>query len=155
MLTIIKTVGDIFDTQADAICNPVNARAISGAGIAAFCAKKWPIFENSWREYAETHKNSIKIGDVFPIQLYKSDSWQYLFNVVTMLEPGSKVNAIDIAESITGIIKTANRFDINSVVVPYLGCGVGRFAESDFERLLKCASNHRPLTILLVKYRGW
>lgn len=152
MLTIIKTVGDIFNTQADVICNPVNARACPGAGVAALCAKKWPVFEKQWAEYALKHL--IKVGDVLPIQLYTGDNWRYLFNVVTMLNPGSRVGPIDIAECISGIIKTANQFDINSIVMPYLGCGVGGFDEKDFERLLKCANNNRPLTILLVKYQN-
>lgn len=152
MLTVVKTVGDIFETEAEAICNAVNCLAKPGSGIAYAFAQRFPIVEEHWAEFAKT--GITRPGQAYVFQMPKNSNWQYVLNATTMQLPGSFADPIIIMECVSQIIAECNKFGISSIAVPYLGCGVGRLAETDFERIIKCAKSSKPLTILLVKYKN-
>lgn len=152
MLTVIKTVGDIFETEADAICNAVNCIAQPGGGIAYAFAKRFPEVEASWVEFAT--EGVARPGKAYPFQMPAGSNWHYVINATTMQLPGSFADPIVIMECVSHVITECNKFGITSIAMPYLGCGVGRLEEKDFERIIKCAKSSKPLTILLVKYKN-
>lgn len=152
MLTIIKATGDIFETEADAICNAVNCLAKPGSGVAYAFAQRFPEVESHWAEFA--CEGIAHPGGAYPFQMPIGSNWQYVINAATMQLPGSFADPIIIMECINSVITECNRFGITSIAMPYLGCGVGRLEEKDFERIVKCAKSSKPLTILLVKYKN-
>lgn len=152
MLTVVKTVGDIFETKAEAICNAVNCLAKPGGGIAYAFAQRFSAVEKSWAELAKT--GITRPGRTYVFQLPKNSNWQYVINATTMQLPGSVADPLTIMECVSSVITECNKFGITSIAMPYLGCGVGRLAEEDFERIIKCAKSSKPLTVLLVKYKN-
>jgi O-acetyl-ADP-ribose deacetylase (regulator of RNase III) len=130
----------------------VNCLAKPGSGIAYAFAQRFPVVEEHWAEFANTV--IARPGRTYVFQLPKNSNWQYVLNAATMQFPGSIADPLTIMECVSSVITECNKFGITSIAMPYLGCGVGRLAEEDFERIIKCAKSSKSLTVLLVKYKN-
>ena len=80
MIKIIKDE-DIFNTNCEAIVNPVNTVGVMGAGFALKFKQKYP---SNFQEYTKVASaNRINIGEIFVYKLDTKDNPQYIFNFPT------------------------------------------------------------------------
>lgn len=114
--------GDIFESGAEALVNPVNCIGIMGGGLAYVFGKRYPV---NYGEYIEACKNKdLDIGKVFICKEDPESEW--IINLPTMFYPGSLANLKDIEAGLGAMINAIQKYDIKSVAVPALGCGIGR-----------------------------
>jgi O-acetyl-ADP-ribose deacetylase (regulator of RNase III) len=118
---IIYTKGNIFDTEADALVNPVNCVGVMGKGLALQFKARYPL---NFQLYAKAcKKGEMKPGALLVV---REDDGKNIFNFPTKRHWRDKSRLDDIRD---GLKDLANWMEtaqfIRSVAIPPLGCGLG------------------------------
>ena len=115
--------GNIFDSDVEALVNPVNCVGVMGAGLAKqFKQKYW----KNYTMYSDACKvNLVKTGHVLVCQINLYDNPKYIINFPTKdhWKAGSEMEYIS-----SGLDDLANKikvYSIKSIAIPPLGCGLG------------------------------
>ena len=119
------TAGNILDSHADLIVNPVNCRGVSGAGLALQFKKKYPTSYEDYKYHCRTA--GMSPGDVYST-LEDFDDF-YILNVATKdhWRNPSRIEWIErgvenIAKEVVSLNYLAGYY---TLAVPKLGCGYG------------------------------
>ena len=128
---IYYTKGNLFESNADVLVNPVNCVGAMGAGIAQQFAKRFPELEDAYKQRCLSNK--IHPGDVWCFQTEDLD----ILNVATKnhWRDESKLEWVD-----KGLMQIADILEVGnyaSVAIPALGCGLGRLKWEDVKYLIK------------------
>lgn len=122
MITYVK--GDLFTSPADVLVNTVNTVGVMGKGIAKEFKRIFPEMFELYQEQCES--GSLKIGSLF---LYQSQHKAILnFPTKQHWRSPSKVEYIE--RGLQAFVKSYEKFGIESIAFPQLGCGNG---ELDWE----------------------
>lgn len=117
MITYIE--GDIFESGAKVLVNPVNTAGVMGKGLALEFKKRYPAMFEAYRRLCED--GQFQVGDLW---LYKADD-KWILNFPTKRHWREK-STLDIIE--TGLQKFAAIYaqeGIASIAFPKLGSGLG------------------------------
>ncbi len=116
--------GDIFESGADALVNPVNCKGVSGAGLAKAFAERFPRAQNEFEVAA--HAGGVKPGTIFVAPSYRAGPSWIVFLPTKRDWRDSHSNALDIEEALVCLRGWAisTRF-VRSLAIPALGCGLG------------------------------
>lgn len=119
---IYDTQGNLFDSLAVALVNPVNCKGVMGKGLALEFRRRFP-------EDYETYRRACQAGEVRPGRILVTETlagWpQYLVHFPTKddwLKP-SRLEWIE-----TGLVDLRRWIEstgIASIAMPALGCGLG------------------------------
>lgn len=116
---ITYTKGNIFESDADALVNPVNTVGVMGKGLALEFKKRFPEMFKSYRFYC-THMN-YKIGE---LMIYTGCKPAIInFPTKTHYKMPSKIEYIE--EGLKSFCSCYEERGIKSVAFPKLGCGLG------------------------------
>lgn len=135
-MTIEYVSGDILESNADVLVNPVNCQGIMGAGLALQFRKKYPEMFKSYFRYCM--KGKLRLGGLFEYRLHYEDRGQKIiicFPTKNKVEESSKLLYIEM-----GIVTLIQRFEhigITTIAIPKLGCGLGGLQWKDVNALLK------------------
>ena len=141
-------IGNILESQTEALVNTVNTVGIMGKGIALSFKKTFPIV---MEQYLRAVKDgSFQIGKV---QVVKTDTYlpKYIINFPTKKHwrYPSKIEFID--EGLYDLVTKITEYKINSISVPPLGCGNGKLEWSTIKPLMikhfEPISNHVHIVI--------
>jgi O-acetyl-ADP-ribose deacetylase (regulator of RNase III) len=121
MINIVK--GNIVDQSTEAIVNTVNCVGVMGRGIALSFKKAFP---ENYNDYIE----ACKKGEVVPGKMHvhvTGDIFErkYIINFPTKKHWKGNSNIIDIKEGLKDLVNVINHYDIKSITIPPLGCGLG------------------------------
>lgn len=112
----------IFETDAEAIVNPVNCVGVSGAGLAREFARHYP-------EHDRVYREACKEGRVMPgrgvITETGIDSPAYIVNFPTKRHWRDESRLSDIRLGLRNLRRELLRLGIRSVELPALGAGLG------------------------------
>ncbi len=134
-MTIISTQGDLLKQQdVDAIVNTVNCVGVMGKGIALQFKKKWP---NNFKAYAAACKNKeVTLGQMFTFELGALATPRYIVNFPTKDHWRSSSKLEDIETGLQSLVKHIEKYDIRSIAIPPLGCGLGGLPWADVKTLI-------------------
>lgn len=134
-MTIISTKGDLLKQQdVDAIVNTVNCVGVMGKGIALQFKKKWP---DNFKAYAAACKNKdVKLGQMFTFELGALATPRYIVNFPTKDHWRSSSKMEDIESGLQSLVLHIQKFDIRSIAIPPLGCGLGGLPWVDVKALI-------------------
>ena len=111
--------GDLFQSNAKVLINPVNVMGVMGKGLALEFKKRYPVMFEEYHILCEN--GQLKIGDLW---LYKaSDKWVLNFPTKQHWREKSTLEIIE-----TGLQKFVTIYDqetITSIAFPKLGSGLG------------------------------
>lgn len=113
--------GDIFESSAEALVNPVNCVGVMGKGLALAFKRRFP---EMFREYAAV----CKAGELVPGTLHVwrgSGAGPMVINVPTKRHFRSKSKLEDVEAGLVALRETALELGLRSVAVPALGAGLG------------------------------
>jgi O-acetyl-ADP-ribose deacetylase (regulator of RNase III) len=117
MITYVQ--GDLFQSNAKVLVNPVNIMGVMGKGVALEFKKRYPAMFEEYHTLCE--KGQFKIGDLW---LYKaSDKWVLNFPTKQHWREKSTVEIIQ-----AGLHKFVEFYEtdtITSIAFPKLGSGLG------------------------------
>lgn len=121
---ISYVVGNILDSQAEALVNTVNTDGIMGKGIALQFKKEFP---NNYKEYREACKNKqVGIGKLFAFKdsnLHLGEKTIINFPTKTSWRKPSEYEYIE--KGLDDLIRVVQENNLKSVAIPPLGAGNG------------------------------
>lgn len=113
--------GNILETEAKAIVNPVNCVGVMGKGLAKEFKKKF--WENFIFYKQECDWGNVHLGKMC---VYRHDGKQeYIVNFPTKNHWRDKSNLSDIEEGLKDLVFFIKKEKIHSIAIPALGCGLG------------------------------
>lgn len=118
--------GNIFDSEVEALVNPVNCVGVMGKGLALEFKKRYP---SCYKEYVVACKNS----EIYPGKCFLSGTYlthdpslpKYIINFPTKNHWRDKSELDDIKSGLESLNELIYEFDIKSLAMPALGCGLG------------------------------
>lgn len=129
--------GDIFDSDCEALVNPVNCIGVMGAGLASQFKKHFP--GNFQAYFEECGRQAIVPGKLF----VWPDNGKIIINFPTKdhWKNPSKLKFIEKG------LDTLEKQDYESIAIPPLGCGLGGLRWMDVKRLIHVKLKDYPGTI--------
>jgi O-acetyl-ADP-ribose deacetylase (regulator of RNase III) len=123
--------GNLFDSGAQTLVNPVNCRGVMGKGLAKVFKDRWP---EMFRQYQEAcKKGEVRPGYPF---LFKGDDRQILS--VPTKDDWKKPSTYEMVEAGLKAIRERYRdWGITSIAMPALGCGLGGLEWSEVRSLIE------------------
>lgn len=116
---ITYCTGDIFDSKAGTLVNPVNTMGTAGKGLAKLFKEKYP---QSFKEYySRCRMKEFKVGVPFA---FPEDGKLILF-IATKTDWQLPSRMGFIIAGIKGIIWAISEFQLSAIAIPALGCGEG------------------------------
>jgi len=130
MIRFVK--GDIFNSQSDALVNPVNCLGISGKGLAKEFSRRFPAAQRALEDLVSG--NFIKIGTCALFFIGDGDKCIVHFPTKQHWRNPSRLEWIDVGlQDLLGLLEEQN---IKTVAIPPLGCGLGGLAWVDVRKLI-------------------
>src|SRR3989338_1981770 len=113
-------IGNIFDSKVQTVVNTVNCVGVMGKGLALEFKKQFP---EMFKEYEKKCKDGeVRLGQPY---LYKHSMYQWILLFPTKDDWRSISKLSDIEGGLLYLKKYYKDWDITSLAVPPLGCGLG------------------------------
>lgn len=143
---IILKEGNIFESNAKTLVNPINCVGVMGKGLSLAFKQKYPKMFINYQKFCS--KNLIKVGILYP---YSIDGEIRVLNFPTKKHWRHKSKTEFIEEGLKYFVNNYERLNITSIAFPPLGCGSGgldfKFVYPIMEKYLK------DLTITIEIYK--
>jgi len=133
MIEIIKN-GDIFNSDCEALVNPVNCLGVMGAGLALKFKQKFPDMYKEYRYHCKM--GYIKIGRIYSLYPSKNGDPKIL-NFPTKYHWRDSSDILNIALGMRDILDYIELKNIESIAIPALGCGLGGLDWREVKLILK------------------
>jgi O-acetyl-ADP-ribose deacetylase (regulator of RNase III) len=117
---IIETYGDLLKTDAEALVNPVNTVGVMGAGLARQFRDAYP--HNTAAYQAACRNAEVRIGRMF---VWENGRGPLIINFPTKADWRQPSELAYIAEGLRDLRQVISDYDLRSIAVPALGCGLG------------------------------
>ena len=114
--------GNIFWSTAEALVNPVNCVGIMGKGLAADFRGRFP--ENHIQYKLACQSGELKVGKPFAHK-EKRGMPRYVVNFPTKRHWKNQSRIEDIEMGLINLAGIVTFYEIKSIAVPALGCGLG------------------------------
>jgi len=138
---IIYQHGDLLSSDVEAIVNTVNCVGVMGRGIALQFKKKFP---DNFKFYENACKNNeVVLGKMLVFQTDELFNPKYIINFPTKKHWRGKSKIEDIELGLDDLLNAIQKYDIKSIAIPPLGCGLGGLDWSVVKPLIE-----RKLSIL-------
>lgn len=128
---MVITQDDIFNSDCEALVNPVNCVGTMGKGLALEFKLKYPhMFE---RYKIRCDKKEMAIGKMFVYEMRNNSSPRYIICFPTKTHWNKLSSLPYIASGMIALKKVVKTLEIESIAIPALGCGLGGL---DFDDVL-------------------
>jgi len=124
-MVIIK-YGSIFDSETEALVNPVNCVGVMGKGLALEFKKRYPLNFQAYEEACNSQR--VKIGSMF---VTTGHSWPSIVNFPTKRHWRNPSRMEDIIKGLEALRRHIWDTNLTKISMPAVGCGLGglRFDE--------------------------
>jgi O-acetyl-ADP-ribose deacetylase (regulator of RNase III) len=140
MITYVE--GDLFQSPAKVLVNPVNTAGVMGKGLALEFKRRYPAM---FREYQVLCKK--KQLDVGQLWIYKTPE-KWILNFPTKRHWRQKSRPEYIEAGLERFVATYQEENIDSIAFPQLGCGSGQLDwETQVQPLMEKHLAPLPITI--------
>lgn len=121
MIKFVK--GNMFEVATEAIVNPVNCVGVMGKGLALQFKERYPDNFEAYKKACEM--NLLQIGSVFCVSFMENNEQRYIINFPTKRHYREQSYLLDIQLGLESLVDTIKKFNIKSIAIPALGCGLG------------------------------
>lgn len=128
-MSVTVEYGDIFESKAEALVNPVNVVGICGAGLALVFKRKYPVNYQHYRSACIA--GGVAMGKVLIVEMHEPPL-HYIINFPTKRAPSDRSCLGDVENGLCDLYTRAWYLGIKSIAMPALGCGLGGL---DYERV--------------------
>lgn len=115
--------GDLLVQDAEALVNTVNCVGIMGRGVALQFKKKFP--ENFKAYAAACKRNEVVPGKMFVYETHTITNPHFIINFPTKRHWRGQSRIEDIKAGLDDLVRVLAKYNIHSIVLPPLGCGLG------------------------------
>jgi O-acetyl-ADP-ribose deacetylase (regulator of RNase III) len=117
MITYCK--GDIFESEAGTLVNPVNTMGVAGKGLAKVFKVAYP---ESYKEYrGRCRRKELRVGVPFAFP----EAGRLILFIATKTDWREPSKMGYVIAGIKGIIWAIAEFRLETIAIPALGCGEG------------------------------
>lgn len=137
--------GDMFENPSEVLVNAVNCCGVMGAGLALQFKKRFP---ENYEKYKEVCENGLlRPGKIFLSPTFSETNPKYIvdFPTVDKLWVSGGVTLDDIKNSLKDLVQHVIHFEVKSISIPALGCGIAGFDWDDILPLILAAFTDRSL----------
>lgn len=120
---ILPTSGNLLNTDAQALVNPVNCVGVMGKGLALQFKQAFPQNYAAYR--AACGRGEVQPGRMFVTETGLATGTQFLINFPTKRDWRQPSRLEDIETGLTALVAEVQARDIRSLALPALGCGLG------------------------------
>ena len=129
--------GDLFAVNVEAVVNTVNCVGVMGRGVALQFKKQYP-------ENFKHYEAACKRGEVVPgkMLVYETNSLlnpRLIINFPTKRHWRGESRIEDIEDGLADLINVIKSYNIKSIAVPPLGCGLGGLEWNEVKPLMEAA----------------
>lgn len=135
--------GDIFESPAQVIVNPVNTVGVMGKGLALSFKQRYPDFFDKYKTACE--KKQFSIGKL--MLFYAIDHWVLMFPTKENWRNPSKLDYIE--KGLMKFVQTYAKKGICSIAFPCLGCGNGELDWNDVKPLMEKYLKKLPIDVYI------
>lgn len=147
MLHILKK-GDLFTLSVDAIVNPVNCYGVSGAGLARQFKERLP---DNQAFYESVYAKGELVPGSVAIFITARSIPKYVVNFPTKRHWTNDSKIEDIKSGLAALATALTTYDIKSIGIPALGCGLGGLEwETQVLPLLKEFANEANIPVFAI-----
>lgn len=116
---------DMFESQADALVNPINCVGTMGAGLAREFKRRFPGLNDHY--VAAAARREVKVGRilVFPTLDQSGRGPRYIFNFPTKDQWRNPSQLEWIVSGLVNLSEVCEDLKVQSIAIPALGCGLG------------------------------
>jgi O-acetyl-ADP-ribose deacetylase (regulator of RNase III) len=115
-----EVIGNLFESKAEALVNPVNCVGVMGKGLALEFKRRFP---DMFEDYAERcARKQVRLGEPYP---YRDRSGILVVNFPTKDHWRSLSHLADIEQGLDYFVQHHAERGFKSVAFPQLGCGNG------------------------------
>ena len=145
MITYLK--GNLLEADAEALVNTVNTVGVMGKGI----AKQFKdTFLFNFKVYEEaSKKGEVKTGQMLVVKDQSLGVEKLIINFPTKTEWFRKSQYVFIEEGLKDLVKTIEKYNIQSIALPPLGCGNGGLKWDKVKALIEKYLGDIPISILV------
>lgn len=130
IMVLSTLMSDIFKSTAQALVNPVNCAGVMGKGLALQFREKFPYNFIVYRKACESGR--LKPGIVLPVK----DGEKFIINFPTKRHWRDKSRMEDIESGLANLLTVLKFYEITSVAIPKIGCGLGGLDWADVKPLV-------------------
>ena len=131
---IVYTKGNILEAGTHAIVNTVNCVGTMGKGLALAFKQAYP---RNYELYADAcSKGNVRVGEMFITRISKNAFPHYIVNFPTKNHWRDPSRLEWIEEGIQDLLNKIKEYNIVSIAIPPLGCGLGGLDWFDVRILL-------------------
>lgn len=142
MLTV--RAGNLFESGAQTLVNPVNCVGVMGKGVALEFKKRFP---ENFQDYARRCRaKQLRLGEPY---LFRDPSARGIVNFPTKDHWRSSSRLVDIEKGLDHLVRNIDEWGLRSIALPALGCGNGGLAWSEVELLIQRKMHALPIEIEL------
>ena len=145
---IIYKTGNIFRSKTEAIVNPVNCVGVAGAGLALAFKKKYPRWFDEYKHVCD--KGLMKVGEVLVVRFNGGPQPRCIISVPTKRHYKDKSILSDIEMGAKGISVCLDEYNINSISIPALGCGLGGLDWNNVRPILEDNLRHHEFKRIVI-----
>lgn len=120
-MSIIRvTQGDIFESDAHTLVNTVNTVGVMGKGVALGFKQRFPGMFDDYRR--RSARGEVRLGEPY---LFRRSESPWIINFPTKGHWRSPSKLRDIERGLVYLVERIERWEVQSLAVPPLGCGNG------------------------------
>ena len=137
---MIERTGNIFDSGAAALVNPVNCVGISGAGLAKAVALRYPQWAAAYKAAAK--RGEIRIGHVWRHAADIAIDAPLIYALPTKRHWREPSRLEDVAAGLEALAVDVchSEFPPTSLALPAVGCGLGSLPWGQVRPLIEAAA---------------
>lgn len=132
-MSVQERTGNIFESGAQALVNPVNCVGVMGKGLALEFKKRFP--KNTERYVRACRMHAIQPGQVWVVPVSDAPR-RYVINLPTKRHWKMPSYPDDVQAGIQALVGAVRDHEIASIAIPALGCGLGGLAWRDVRQWL-------------------
>ena len=131
---ITYVTGDIFDSSAEALVNPVNTVGVMGKGLARQFKERYP---GNYLRYKEACAvGQVRLGRMLITPAESQTGPRLIVNFPTKQHWKDRSHLYDIRAGLIDLVRVIRKEHIRSIAVPALGAGLGGLDWSDVRPLI-------------------
>lgn len=117
------TIGDMFESDAEALVNTVNTMGVMGKGVALQFKNR---YHGNFKAYAEACKRGeVRIGKMFVVRDHSLLGEKLIINFPTKTDWRKPSEYEYVEQGLDALVSTINQYGIKSIAIPPLGAGNG------------------------------
>lgn len=131
----------ILNSKDEALVCPVNCFGILRTGLGSLFKQEYPDYFKHYKEQCEI--GDIKLGQVDVFERQPKEP-KCIISFPTKQDHKDKPKMFDVEEALDDLVATVEDYDIVSISIPKLGCGIGGLKWDVVKDLIK--EKFEPLT---------